>query len=148
MLHGGNANVMWAERRNATCRHSLHFSLQHFCGRVSGGVTDDKMALVPGRVIPHIFLQQLLYVLQLAIPQIIFLRTTRTDDETEALVLELSTLHLHLFTCRVLWSYCSSADFNRIAAYTIRGTDDLGFRAVLFQMRENVCFRVISSRRL
>lgn len=51
----------------------LDLSVQDGGVRVACGVGDDKVSLVPRRVIPHVLLQQPLHKLQLAVPQLVLL---------------------------------------------------------------------------
>lgn len=57
--------------------HSLDLPLQH--GRVgeAAGVRDDKVPLVPRRVVPHVFFQEVLHKLQLVVPQLVLLHSGR-----------------------------------------------------------------------
>lgn len=60
-------------------QHSLDLPLQHGCIREACGVRDDKVPLVPRRVVPHIFFQKVLHKLQLVVPQFVLLHSEQNS---------------------------------------------------------------------
>lgn len=56
-----------------------NFSFYNSRIREAGGVRNNKMPLVPCRVIPHIFFQKILHKLQLVVPKFILLEVRRQN---------------------------------------------------------------------
>lgn len=54
-------------------QHSLDLSLQHGGVGEACGVWNDKVPLVPSRVVPHVVFQEALHKLQLIVPQFVLL---------------------------------------------------------------------------
>lgn len=61
-------------------RDSLDLPLQHGAVREAAGVRNDKVPLVPRRVVPHVFFQEALHKLQLLVPQFVLLRSQRDSE--------------------------------------------------------------------
>jgi len=60
--------------------HLLNLSLHYSRIREACSVRNDKMSLVPRRVIPHIFFQKSLHKFQLIVPQFVLL--ANEEDNT------------------------------------------------------------------